>query len=223
MKKAIVLLSGGLDSTTCLAYAIAQGYACHALSFSYGQRHHSELLAAKKICSHLNVPHKIFDIAIDQFKNSALTDNNIEIPDYVEGNKDIPCTYVPARNTIFLSIALAYAEILSAHDIFIGVSAIDYSHYPDCRPQYISAFQTMANLATKMTVEQGSIQLHTPLIALTKAQTIALGHQLKVDYAMTISCYQADQQGRACGKCDSCAFRKKGFAQANLNDPTPYY
>ncbi len=223
MTNAIILLSGGLDSTTCLAYAKNQGFDCYALSFDYGQRHKTELNAAKKIAAHFNAKHHIFNLNINQFGGSALTDMNQTVPDYVETNVSIPNTYVPARNTIFLSIALAFAEVVNAKDIFVGVSYVDYSHYPDCRPEYIHAFQTLANLATKYGVEEGGIKIHAPLIHLSKAQTIQLGHDLGVDYAMTVSCYQANQQGDACGKCDSCSFRKKGFLEAGIEDITRYY
>jgi len=222
MKKAIVLFSGGLDSTTCLAYAKSQGFECHALSFQYGQRHFAELQAAKRIASQQHVPHIIVDIPISQFGGSALTDSASSIPDYT-GEKKIPSTYVPARNTIFLSFALGWAETLNAQDIFIGVSAVDYSGYPDCRPEYIQAFQKLANLATKAGVEEGNLFIHTPLMHLTKAQTIALGITLGVDYAQTVSCYQANEQGHACGNCDSCMLRKKGFAEAQTPDVTTYY
>jgi 7-cyano-7-deazaguanine synthase len=222
MKKALVLLSGGLDSTTCLAYAKNEGFDCHALSFNYGQRNVTELIASKKIAEYFQAQHQIFDLNINQFGGSALTDDKILVPDYNEKNTHIPVTYVPARNTIFLSIALALAEVLQIKDIYIGVSAVDYSGYPDCRPEYIKAFQHLANLATKYGVEEGGIQIHTPLIYLSKAETIQLGHQLGVDYAITVSCYSADEDGLACGHCDSCSFRKKGFAEANLPDVTRY-
>jgi 7-cyano-7-deazaguanine synthase len=221
MKKAVVLFSGGLDSTTCLAYAKSQGFECHALSFNYGQRHNTELMAAKKIAAQMGVAHKIFNLEINQFGGSALTDDKIAVPEYT-GTTTIPVTYVPARNTIFLSIALGFAEVLGAKDIFIGVSFVDYSGYPDCRPEYIQAFQTLANLATKMGIEEGGIHIHTPIIHLSKAETIRLGTSLGVDYSITVSCYQADKEGRACGKCDSCALRKKGFTDANLLDVTRY-
>lgn len=221
MKKAVILFSGGLDSTTCLAYAKANDYACFALSFNYQQRHAIELQAAIQIAKTWNIPHQIIDIPNVQFQHSALTNKTIRIPAY-EASTDIPVTYVPARNTIFLSFALAYAESIGAHDIFIGVSAIDYSNYPDCRPEYIHAFQTMANLATKEALSGHPLRIHTPLIHLTKAQTVELGHSLGVDYALTISCYQANEYGEACGVCHSCVLRKKGFLDANLPDPTRY-
>lgn len=222
MKKAIVLLSGGLDSTTCLALAKSQQFDCYAISFHYGQKHSTELDAAKRIAAHFGVKHIIVDLPLSQFGGSALTDSTIDVPEYSDADI-IPQTYVPARNTIFLSFALGWAEVLEANDIFIGVSAIDYSNYPDCRPAYIQAFQHLANLATKTGVEQGNITIQTPLIHLSKAQTIQLGHQLGIDYAATISCYQANDKGQACGKCASCTLRKKGFKEAGVNDPTRYY
>ncbi|MDR3491184.1 MAG: 7-cyano-7-deazaguanine synthase QueC [Gammaproteobacteria bacterium] len=222
MNNAVVLLSGGLDSTTCLALAKSQGFNCHALSFNYGQKHNFELEAAKRIAKHFGVEHKIIEIPISQIGGSALTDNNLSVPDY-DGSSDIPITYVPARNTIFLSFALAWAEVLHAKDIFIGVSSVDYSHYPDCRPEYIAAFQKLANLATKIGVEEGNIHIHSPLGLLSKAQTVELGLTLGVDYGMTVSCYKANAAGEACGKCDSCTLRKKGFREAKITDPTHYY
>lgn len=223
MKKAVILFSGGLDSTTCLAYAKHHGFDCYALSFNYGQRHNAELNAAKKLAAHFNAPHKTFNLEVNQFGGSALTDANINVPDYNEKNTHIPVTYVPARNTIFLSVALAWAEVLNAKDIFIGVSHVDYSGYPDCRPEYIKAFQDLANLATKFGVEEGGIKIHTPIIHLSKAKTIKMGRDLGVDYEMTVSCYKANEQGHACGKCDSCSLRKKGFAEAMIADATRYY
>lgn len=223
MKKAIVLLSGGLDSTTCLATAKNKGYECYALSFDYGQKHSVELKQAKKIAQQMQAAqHEIVTLSIGNFGGSALTDESIDVPDYTGGNV-IPSTYVPARNTTFLSIALGWAEVIEAQAIFIGVSAIDYSGYPDCRPEFISAFQHLANVATKMGVEGQPITIETPLIQLTKAQTIQLGHSLGVDYSQTISCYSADDKGRACGRCDSCILRKQGFIEAGIPDPTPYY
>lgn len=222
MKKAIVLLSGGLDSTTCLAKAKAQGYECYALSFDYGQKHKIELTQAKAIATHFQVKqHEIVSLSVGNFQGSALVDDKIDIPDYT-GDNEIPATYVPARNTIFLSIALGWAEIIKAEAIFIGVSAIDYSGYPDCRPEFIAAFQQMANLATAVGVNGKQIEIKTPLINLTKAQTIELGHSLGVDYAITVSCYAANSQGEACGQCDSCVLRKQGFTDAKINDPTRY-
>lgn len=223
MKKAIVLLSGGLDSTTCLAYAQAKGYECEALSFDYGQRHHTELNAAKKIAAAFGVKHHIFKLNINQFGGSALTDENIAVPENELSEDSIPVTYVPARNTIFLSIALGFAETSQAAAIFIGVSAIDYSNYPDCRPEFIAAFQALANLATKAGVEQNSITIETPLIHLTKAETIDMGLALGVDYSLTVSCYQANAEGQACGVCASCQLRKKGFAEAGQMDTTRYH
>ena len=220
-KKAVVLLSGGLDSTTVLALAQHQGYQCYALSFDYGQRHCSELAAAERVASGFRVvEHRTIKLDIGQFGGSALTDDRIAVPESV--SEGIPVTYVPARNTVFLSLALAWAEVLDAFDIFIGVNAVDYSGYPDCRPEYIKAFETMSNLATKSAVEGRRLNLHTPLIDLSKAEIIKLGIQLGVDYALTVSCYQADDQGRACGVCDSCRLRANGFADAHMADPTHY-
>ena len=221
VKKAIILLSGGLDSTTTLAVAQSQGYHCYALSFHYGQRHNIEIEAAKKIAQHFAVTeHKIFDIDLSTFKGSALTDEYIDIPD--TSVNSIPVTYVPARNTVFLSIALAWAEVLKIQDLFIGVNAVDYSGYPDCRPEFIHAFQNMANLATKAGVEGRKLEIHTPLISLTKAEIIKLGVNLGVDYSLTVSCYSANEEGAACGVCDSCRFRKQGFEEAGMSDPTIY-
>lgn len=221
IKKAIVLLSGGLDSTTTLAVAKSEGYSCYALSFRYGQRHYVELEAAKKIAKYFDViEHKIFDIDFSIFKGSALTDVSIDVPDFAADG--IPVTYVPARNTVFLSIALAWAEVLKVQDLFIGVNAVDYSGYPDCRPEYIQAFQNMANFATKAGVEGQILDIHTPLIYLKKAEIIKLGVQLGVDFSLTISCYSANEQGAACGVCDSCRFRKQGFEEAGISDPTIY-
>ena len=222
MKKAVILLSGGLDSATCLALAKKKGYDCFALSFAYGQKHNSELNAAKKIAHFFHVhQHEIVSLPIGQWGGSALTDESLPVPDYT-GTSDIPTTYVPARNTIFLSIALGWAEILKAERIFIGVSAVDYSHYPDCRPEYIAAFQTLATLATKTGAEGMGITIEAPLIHLSKAETIALGNTLGMDYSLTISCYQVTADGLACGKCDSCRLRKKGFKEAHAKDPTRY-
>jgi len=222
MKKAVVLLSGGLDSTTCLAFAQAQGFSCYALSFAYGQRHSVELQAAKRIASHFAVTeHFITQIDTGLFRNNALTNTQIEVPAY-NSDTQIPVTYVPARNTIFLAMALGLAESVGARDIFIGVSSIDYSHYPDCRPEFIDAFTQMANLATKAGVEGDLFTVHAPLQHLSKIQTIELGIKLGVDYGMTISCYQADEEGRACRVCDSCSFRKQGFFGAGISDPTRY-
>lgn len=223
MKKAVILLSGGLDSTTCLAIAQSQQYECHALSFNYQQTHHVELIAARKIAQHFAVKsHTILDLPTTSFQGSALTDAAIAIPTNRSPDCEIPSTYVPARNTVFLSYALGLAETLEAFDIFIGVSSVDYSGYVDCRPEYIAAFQKLAHLATKAGVEGKTTTIHTPLLYLSKAQTVQLGQQLGVDYRMTVSCYQADAQARACGQCDSCYYRKKGFSEAGLEDPTIY-
>lgn len=221
-KRAVVLLSGGLDSVTVLAYARAQGYECHSLSFDYGQRHQVELQAAERLAKTYGAAsHRVMQMNMAAIGGSALTDQSIAVP--VSGvGETIPVTYVPARNTIFLSYALGLAEVLGAQTIFIGVNAVDYSGYPDCRPAYIAAFETMANLATKTAIEGLAIKIETPLIDLTKAQIIQRGASLGVDYAQTVSCYQADAQGRACGVCDSCRLRKQGFADAGLVDPTRY-
>jgi len=220
-KKAVVLLSGGLDSATCLAIARAQGYACYCLSLDYHQRHIAELQAADAVANALGATqHKTAQLDLSLFGGSALTDHNIAVPE--TPTEGIPVTYVPARNTIMLSLALAWAEVLGAQDIFIGVNALDYSGYPDCRGEYVQAFQTMANLATKSAVEGNTIIVHTPLLDLTKAEIIALGTKLGVDYSITVSCYQADAQGYACGQCDSCRLRTAGFAAAGIADPTRY-
>ena len=222
MKKAVILLSGGLDSTTCLALARSEGFSCFALSFSYGQRHSAELHAALRIAQSMNVAeHKIVRLDTDLFAGSALTDQSIQVPKFQEGT-EIPVTYVPARNTIFLAMALGFAESIGARDIFIGASSVDYSHYPDCRPEFIAAFQSIANLATKAGVNGDLFTIHAPLQHLSKIQTIQLGHRLGVDYSLTVSCYQANEQGEACGHCDSCTFRKRGFTGAEIDDPTLY-
>ena len=224
-KKAVVLLSGGLDSATCLAIAKSQGFDCFCLSLDYHQRHIAELQAANKVATTLGAAaHKTAQLDLSLFGGSALTDNAINVPESGANPipAGIPVTYVPARNTIMLSLALAWAEVLHAQDIFIGVNALDYSGYPDCRGEYVAAFQQMANLATKSAVEGQKITIHAPLIDMTKAEIIQLGMQLGVDYAMTVSCYQADNQGHACGKCDSCRLRREGFMQAHLADPTRY-
>ena len=222
MKKAVILLSGGLDSTTCLAYAMANDFECYTLSFDYGQKHRVELAFAKTISQHFKAKrHEIVQLSIGNLGGSALTDAQIDVPEYQE-NESIPSTYVPARNTVFLSIALGWAEILQAQSIFMGASSVDYSGYPDCRPEYFSAFQEMANLATKVGVEGSPIKIVTPLMHLNKAETIQLGIDLGVDYSRTVSCYQATAQGHACGTCDSCHYRKKGFAEAAIVDPTNY-
>lgn len=218
-KKAVVLVSGGLDSVTALAMAQEQGFDCYALSVNYGQRHSSELDAAQRVADAAGVPLKVLPLDLRAIGGSALTDD-IDVPE--DGTSGIPVTYVPARNTIMLSLALAYAEVLDADDIFIGVNAVDYSGYPDCRPEFIASYQQMARLATKAAVEGAQMTIHTPLIDLTKAQIIQKGIELGVDYALTVSCYQADSEGRACGVCDSCRIRKDGFAKAGIPDPTRY-
>ena len=220
-KKAVVLCSGGLDSSTILAIAIDQGYECHTLAFDYGQRHSSELIAAKHVSDGLGaLDHKVIKLDLRAIGGSALTDEGIAVPES-EG-QGIPVTYVPARNTVFLSIALGYAEIIEAQAIFIGVNAVDYSGYPDCRPEYIEAYAKMAAIATKAGVEGNPFSIETPLIDLTKAEIIQKGLALGVDYAKTVSCYQADINGLACGKCDSCRLRRAGFQQAAVPDPTAY-
>lgn len=220
-RRAVILLSGGLDSITVLALAKQQGYSCFALSFDYGQRHNAELDAARKIARQYQVvEHKVIRLDLGNIGGSALTDTRIDVP--TSPQTGIPVTYVPARNTVFLAYALGWAEVLNAHDVFIGVNAIDYSGYPDCRPEYIAAFQTMANLATKAGVEGHPIRIHTPLIDLSKAQIIERGLAHGVDYAMTVSCYAADLQGRACGQCDACRLRIAGFRDLGVADPTRY-
>ena len=226
-KKAVVLLSGGLDSATILAIARSEGFKCYALTFKYGQRHHREIEAAKKIAQSLAVAeHRIIDIDLVAFGGSALTDPNIKVPkDRKElgASTQIPTTYVPARNTIFLSYALAWAEVLGIFDIFLGVNTTDYSGYPDCRLEFISAFEKTANLATAAAVQgKGKYHIHTPIIKMTKAQIILTGTRLGVDYSLTHSCYDPDEQGRSCGRCDSCRLRLKGFAEAGLKDPIEY-
>ena len=218
-KNAVVLLSGGLDSATVLAIANVRGYRCHALSVDYGQRHRSELLAAQNVADAMSAVLKTVDLDLRTFGGSALTDD-IDVP--TGESEGIPVTYVPARNTIMLSLALAWAEVLGADDIFIGVNAVDYSGYPDCRPEFINAYEEMANLATKAGVIGNRLTIHTPLIDLTKADIIHEGTKLGVDYSMTVSCYQADEQGRACGACDSCRIRAAGFKAAGVSDPTRY-
>ena len=218
-RNAVILLSGGLDSATVLAIANERGYRCHALSVDYGQRHRSELQAAQNIAEKMSVTLKTIKLDLRKFGGSALTDD-IDVPE--EEGEGIPVTYVPARNTIMLSLALAWAEVLGADDIFIGVNAVDYSGYPDCRPEFINAYEEMANLATKASVVGNRLTVHTPLIDLTKADIIRQGTELGVDYGMTISCYQADEEGRACGVCDSCRIRAAGFEAAGVSDPTRY-
>lgn len=220
-KKCVILLSGGLDSVTALAIAQSQGYACYALSFAYGQRHSAELDAAKKLARTYGVEdHLVLNIDLGRMGGSALTDTSIDVPE--QDGEGIPVTYVPARNTVFLSYALGWAEVLHANAIFIGVNAVDYSGYPDCRPEYIEAFQAMARLATRASVEGQQVTIETPLIDMSKAEIIKVGTQLGVDYSMTVSCYQADSEGLACGVCESCRLRKAGFEAAGLKDPTRY-
>jgi 7-cyano-7-deazaguanine synthase len=222
MKKAVVLLSGGLDSATALAQARKQGYQCYALSVDYGQRHHAELDAAENVSLALGATqHRVIHVDLTAFGGSALTDMNLSVPE--QPSTGIPLTYVPARNTIMLSLALAWAEVLKSQDIFIGVNSVDYSGYPDCRPEFIRAFEDMANLATKAAVEGAHLRLHAPLINLSKAEIVKMGEHLGVDYSMTVSCYQADESGRACGVCDSCRLRREGFKAAGIDDPTRYY
>jgi 7-cyano-7-deazaguanine synthase len=222
MRKAVVLLSGGLDSATCLALAREQGFAAYCLSFDYGQRHRAELAAAQRVAAALGAAEqRVIDFGLAQFGGSALTDTALAVPtDGAQGG--IPITYVPARNTIMLSLALAWAEVLGSRDIFVGVNAVDYSGYPDCRPEYIAAFEKMANLATKAGVEGQGVHIHAPLIDLSKADIIREGTRLGVDYGLTVSCYQANNKGRACGVCDSCRLRAAGFAAARITDPTLY-
>lgn len=221
MKRAVVLLSGGLDSATVLAIAKAQGYECYTISFDYGQRHRAELDASALLSEQLGAKtHKVIHIDLTSIGGSALTDSNIDVPH--EQQEGIPVTYVPARNTVFMSIALGWAEVLEAEAIFVGVNAVDYSGYPDCRPNYIAAFEKMANLATRSGVEGHPFKIETPLIDLSKQAIIERGIELGVDYSLTVSCYEADGKGRACGECDSCRFRKQGFEQAGISDPTRY-
>jgi 7-cyano-7-deazaguanine synthase len=220
-RRAVVLVSGGLDSATVLAVARSQGFACYGLSVRYGQRHAAELQAAGNVCAaHGCVEHKTVPIDLSMFGGSALTDATIDVPE--APTEGIPVTYVPARNTLFLSLALAWAEVVGARDIFIGVTAVDYSGYPDCRPEFVQAFEALANVATKAGVEGQRFTVHTPLIELSKAEIIRLGLQLGVDYATTVSCYQASADGEACGVCDSCRFRRTGFDEAGVPDPTRY-
>lgn len=219
--KAVVLLSGGLDSATVLALARDQGYACYALSVAYGQKHVAELNAASRIARKMEVvAHQIIHVNLDAMGGSALTDASIAVPETYSAG--IPVTYVPARNTLFLSLALGWAEVVGATDIFIGVNAVDYSGYPDCRPEFVEAFERLAQVATRVGVEGGRFKIQTPLIQLTKAEIIQLGSRHGVDYSETVSCYQADSSGHACGRCDSCRIRKQGFEQARLPDPTRY-
>lgn len=221
-RKAIILLSGGLDSTTCLAIARDQGFEPYALSFSYGQRHNAELVAAKLIAKKMGViDHRTVTLDMGQFGGSALTDTQINVPDYHD-NGEIPITYVPARNTVFLAMALSYAETIHAEAIFIGANSVDYSGYPDCRPAFINAFQALANVATKAGVEGSFFTIHAPLMQLNKAAIIQKGIALGVDYALTVSCYKLTEDGQACGHCDSCHLRRQGFEQAGIPDPTHY-
>ncbi|KZY32583.1 7-cyano-7-deazaguanine synthase, partial [Alcanivorax sp. HI0044] len=218
MKKAVVLLSGGPDSATCLAIARDQGYECHTIAFDYGQRTRSELDAAVQVSGALGaLSHRVIELGMGNIGGSALTDHSIDVPE--DGGAGIPVTYVPARNTVFLSLALGLAEVVDAQAIFIGVNAVDYSGYPDCRPAFIEAFQSMANLATKAGVEGRPMQIETPLMHLSKAQIIQQGVALGLDYGLTVSCYQADENGNACGKCDSCRLRSQGFEDALVKDP----
>ena len=220
-RRAVILLSGGLDSATVLSTAMAEGYECYALSFDYGQRQEAELAAARRIASVAQATeHRVVSLDLSQFGGSALTDVSIDVPE--EPTEGIPVTYVPARNTVFLSLALAWAEVLGANDVFIGVNAVDYSGYPDCRGEFITAFEAMANLSTKAAVEGQRLRIHTPLLDLTKGEIIQLGHRHGVDYGQTVSCYQPTPDGRACGRCDSCRLRAAGFAEAGVPDPTPY-
>jgi 7-cyano-7-deazaguanine synthase len=221
MPRAVILLSGGLDSATTLAIAHSEKFDCYSLTIDYGQRHHAELAAAARVAGALGaVEQRVMRLDLAAIGGSALTDRSIAVPEMP--TQGIPITYVPARNTIFLALALAWAEVIGAHDIFFGANAIDYSGYPDCRPEYMRAFEALANLATKAAVEGNRLTLHTPIIMLTKAEIIRRGIALGVDYALTVSCYQADADGRACGRCDSCRLRRAGFEAAGLPDPTRY-
>jgi len=221
-KRAVILLSGGLDSATVVAMAKADGFSCYTMSFDYGQRHRAELQAAERVAKDLGVvEHKVIGLNLNGIGGSALTDSSIDVPE--APSEGIPVTYVPARNTVFLSLALGWAEVLGARDIFIGVNAVDYSGYPDCRPEFVESFERMANLATKAGVEGQGFTIQAPLQMLSKADIVKAGTRLGVDYAKTVSCYQADDQGRACGKCDSCRLRAEGFAAAGLQDPTNYF
>lgn len=221
-KKAVILLSGGLDSATVVAMAKAEGYDCYTMSFDYGQRHRSELQAAERVAHQLGViEHKVIGLNLNGIGGSALTDSSIDVPE--APSEGIPVTYVPARNTVFLSLALGWAEVLGARDIFIGVNAVDYSGYPDCRPEFVEAFERMANLATKAGVEGDGFRIRAPLQFLSKAQIVQAGIAWGVDYSLTVSCYQADDEGRACGKCDSCRLRAEGFRAAGITDPTRYF
>jgi len=221
-RKAVILVSGGVDSATTVAYAKKHGFSCHALSVNYGQRHAAELQFAKMLCERLDViEHKVVNVGLDQIGGSSLTDKSLDVP--TEPTSAIPSTYVPARNTIMLSVALGWAEVLGAEDIFIGANAVDYSGYPDCRPEYISAYERLANFATRFGVEGGEIKIHAPLIAMKKSEIIALGLDLDIDFSETVSCYQANRAGEACGDCDSCRIRRNGFEEAGIADPTRYF
>lgn len=221
-KRAVILLSGGLDSATVVAMAKDAGYSCYTMSFDYGQRHRAELNAAARVARDLGVvEHKVIGLNLDGIGGSALTDSSIDVPE--APSEGIPITYVPARNTVFLSLALGWAEVLGARDIFIGVNAVDYSGYPDCRPEFVEAFERMANLATKAGVQGQGFTIQAPLQNLSKADIVKAGVKLGVDYSLTVSCYQADDNGHACGKCDSCRLRAEGFAAAGVKDPTPYF
>lgn len=221
MKRAVILLSGGLDSVTTLAMAKSQGFECYTLSFNYGQRHDSELVASAKLSTLYGaVEHKVINIDLRTIGGSALTDENLAVPE--QEQQGIPITYVPARNTVFLSIALGWAEVLNAQAIYVGVNAVDYSGYPDCRPDFIAAFEALANLATKTGVEGNKLTIHAPLINMSKAEIVQQGITLGVDYSQTVSCYQADNNGKGCGRCDSCRLRRQGFEQAGIADPTRY-
>lgn len=223
-KKAIILFSGGLDSTTCLAIAKSQGFSCYPLTFTYGQKHEVEVNRAKEIAQSVGVmEHKILTLPLHEISDSSLTNPQLEVPAYKASRTEIPSTYVPARNTIFLSFGLAWGEVIGAYDLFIGANHVDYSGYPDCRPDYLHAFEKMADLATKAGVEGKRFKIHAPLLQMDKAAIIREGQRLGIDYTMTISCYRADDKGRACGSCDSCTYRKKGFAESGVPDPTPYY
>lgn len=224
MEKAVILLSGGLDSATCLAMARSQGYECYTLGFDYGQRHNAELKAANRVAESLgHHAHKVIRLNLDAIGGSALTDDSIAVPTQsAPDDSDIPVTYVPARNTVFLSIALGYAEVIGSNHLFIGANAVDYSGYPDCRPAFIQAFEALANVATKAGVEGQGIRIHAPLMQMTKADIARAGTELGVDYSMTVTCYQADDNGAACGECEACLLRREGFEQAGLPDPTIY-
>lgn len=222
VRRGVVLLSGGLDSATVMAIARSEGYELYAISVAYGQRHMAEIKASADVARSLGARrHQVMHVNLNDVGGSALTDTSIDVPE--TPSEGIPVTYVPARNTLFLSLALGWAEVVGATDIFIGVNAVDYSGYPDCRPEFVAAFERLANVATRVGIEGGGIRIHTPLIDLSKADIVRIGTQLGVDYAQTVSCYQADDQGRACGRCDSCRLRRAGFESAGISDPTRYY